>query len=150
LPWIPLMQGGDAASIIEEWKQLLLAEPDVERRADFAGLALVFAEAAGCRPIWKQALMEWNVETSQQVLEWQAEALQRGLAEGKAKGKVEGKAEGKAEDLLKVLRLRFVKKLPKKLQQKILQTTDLAQLDQWLDLSLTADTLDAFREASNL
>jgi hypothetical protein len=57
LPWIPLMRGGDDAGIIAQWKELAQAEPDLARRADFAGLALVFAEPAGCKSLWRQALM---------------------------------------------------------------------------------------------
>src|SRR5260370_16130894 len=38
LPFIPLMQSGAEASIIEHWKQLAQAEPDARRGADYAGL----------------------------------------------------------------------------------------------------------------
>ena len=41
LPWIPLMRGGDHFVIINRWKELAAAEPDVHHRADFGGLALV-------------------------------------------------------------------------------------------------------------
>jgi hypothetical protein len=146
LPWIPLMRGGHRADIIERWKALAAGEPDAERRADWGGLVLVFAEAAGHWPAWKQALEGWNVQTSQQVLEWQAEALQRGRAEGK----IEGKAEGKAEAVIGTLQLRFTKKLPKKLQQTVLQTTDLGLLDQWFQTAHTADSLEDFRARTNL
>jgi hypothetical protein len=44
LPWFPLMRGGDDAGIIAQWKELAQAEPELARRADFAGLALVFAD----------------------------------------------------------------------------------------------------------
>jgi hypothetical protein len=150
LPWIPLMRDGASADIIGEWKALAAADPDQRRRGDWAGLALVFAEAAQAHALWKQALEGWNVETSQQVLEWQAEALQRGLTEGKAKGKAEGKAEAKAEDVISALRLRFGKKLPKQLQRLISQTTDLGLLDRWLEAAITAESLDAFRARTSL
>jgi flagellar biosynthesis/type III secretory pathway protein FliH len=121
-----------------------LADP--RRRGDWAGLALVFAEAAGTREAWKQALEGWNVEVSQQVLEWQAEALQRGLAEGEARGE----AKAKAEAVIGALRLRFGKKLPKKLQQAIAQTTALDQLNRWFEAAITAPSLDAFRVQAGL
>src|SRR5262249_20512270 len=73
LPVGPLMRRGDEAGIIEEWKRLAQAEPDQRRRSDYAGLALVFAELTNRRPLWAQALEGWNVKTSQQVLEWQAD-----------------------------------------------------------------------------
>lgn len=69
LPLIPLMRGGAEPGIIAQWKPLALAEPDERRRGDYGGLALVFAELAGCWPQWHQALEGWNVEVSQQVLE---------------------------------------------------------------------------------
>jgi hypothetical protein len=76
------MRPWQRADIIERWKALAASDP--ERRADWGGLVLVFAEAAGHWPVWQQALEGWNVQTSQQVLQWQAGALQRGRAEGKA------------------------------------------------------------------
>src|SRR5437660_185899 len=45
------------------------AKLDARRRADYGGLALVFAEAAGRLPAWKEAVKEWNRVESQQVLE---------------------------------------------------------------------------------
>jgi hypothetical protein len=69
--------------VIEQWQRLARSEPDARRRANYAGLALVFAELTDCRPVWKQALEGWNVEQSLQVLEWQAQT--------------------KADDLLRVL-----------------------------------------------
>src|SRR5208283_1122779 len=74
---IPLMQNGSEPGIITQWLELACAEPDERRRGDYGGLALVFAELAGCRPAWKQALQGWNMQVSQQVLEWQAEATLR-------------------------------------------------------------------------
>jgi hypothetical protein len=142
LPWIPLMHGGNTPAIIGQWQALALAEADAERRGDWGGLVLVFADAVGTRAVWKRALEGFNVKTSQQVLEWQAEA--------RAEGIIEGRAKGKAEDIVGALRLRFGKKPPKKLQQAILQTTDLDRLDQWFAAAITAESLDAFRAAANL
>ena len=130
LPFIPLMQGGAEASIIERWMQLAQAEPDARRRADYAGLALVFAELTDCRPAWKQALEGWNVEQSVQVLEWQAKT--------------------KADDLLRVLGKRFPPGATADLERSIRQTNDMEQLDRWLDAALDAATLTAFRQKAGL
>ncbi len=73
LPFVPLMQGGAEAGIIQQWLQLASVEPDARLRGDYGGLALVFAETANCRPVWQQDLQGWNVVQSQQVLEWMAE-----------------------------------------------------------------------------
>src|SRR5205823_4017596 len=72
LPWIPLMQEGEKQNIIDEWKSLAQGETSPRRRADYAGLALVFSELTSCHEIWNQALEGWNMEQSLQVLEWQA------------------------------------------------------------------------------
>ena len=136
------MQGGAEAAIIELWKQLAQAEPDARRRADYAGLALVFAELTDCRPLWKQALEGWNVEQSLQVLEWQAEAEKRGLARGQAEAKV--------ADLLHVLTKRFPRAVPADVERSIRETSDLEQLNHWLDAALDAATLTAFRQKAGL
>jgi len=139
-------QGGGQPAIIERWKELAQAEPEARRRADYAGLALVFAELADCRPAWQQALEGWNVEQSLQVLEWQAEAEKRGLARGKA----EAKAEAKVEALLRVLHKRFPAAASGDLEQVIRATSDLDQLDHWLDAAASASTLAQFRRLAGL
>ncbi len=85
LPWIPLMQGGGEAAVIQQWLEQARQEPYSRRRSDYGGLVLVFADAAGCRKDWKEALKGWNMEESQQVLEW--------IAEGEAKGEAKRRAE---------------------------------------------------------
>ena len=129
----------------DDWdlqKDLAQAEPEARRRADYAGLALVFAELTDCRPAWKQALEGWNVEQSLQVLEWQAEAEKRGLARGKAEAKVEA--------LLRVLHKRFPAGDSADLEQVIRATSDLDQLDHWLDAAASASTLGQFRRLAGL
>jgi hypothetical protein len=55
LPWVPLLQAGDELGIIQRWVELASAEPDMRRRSDYGGLALVFAEAARRQEAWKLA-----------------------------------------------------------------------------------------------
>jgi hypothetical protein len=127
LPFVPLMRRGDEADIIEEWKRLAQEEPDQRRRSDYGGLALVFSELASRRPLWQQALEGWNVKTSQQVLEWQAEARQ--------------------SDLLRLLERRFRTPVPADLAKVIAELYDHDQLTRWFDALVAADSLDAFRAA---
>jgi hypothetical protein len=138
LPFIPLMQGGAEVAIIERWKEVAQAETEVRRRADYAGLALVFAELTDCRPAWKQGLEGWNVEQSLQVLEWQADAAKR------------AKSEAKSEDLLRVLRKRFPPAIPADIEGAILAASDVDQLNRWLDDAATASTLAQFRRLAGL
>jgi hypothetical protein len=138
LPWLSLMRGGDDPAIIARWLELAGREQDARRRSDYGGLALVFAEAAGRRDLWKQALEGWNVTDSQQVLEW--------IAEGEAKGE----ARGEAKALLRVLARRFPPGAPADMVAAIQAMRDLARLEAWVDAAVTADSLEAFRQAAGL
>ena len=90
--------------------ELASREPDARRRSDYGGLALVFAEAGDCHGAWKEALKEWNVTQSKQVLEWQAKA--------RDEGRTEGRTEAAAQLLVTLLEGRFGK-LPTDLQHRI-------------------------------
>jgi hypothetical protein len=131
LPWIPLMRGGAAAGIIEEWKRCAAAEPDNRRLSDYGGLALVFAELSGAHQQWHEALKGWNMRQSQQVLEWQEEA----------------RLETLRATLLRLLRLRFKAEVPPDLQTAVHGMSDTGELSQWIDAAATSETLEAFRAA---
>lgn len=145
LSFIPLFQNGEDPGIIQKWKELALREPNDRRRSDYGALALVFAEASNRRDVWKEALKEWNMQVSQQVLEWQQEALARGRAEGRAEGLIQGQAEA----IISVLEARFGS-LPPELSAAIRQVTDLAALKSWLAEASRAQSIDKFRQAVGL
>lgn len=134
LPLIPLMHGGDEAGNIKTWLACASAEPDARRRADYGGLALVFAEAAGRRDVWKKALEGWNMVESQQVLEWQAQA----------------RTEGLRADILRLLELRQRKAVPEDLKGALTALTGLEALSRWFDAAAMADSFDVFRAAVGL
>ena len=137
LPFVPLMQRGGEAGIIQQWLQLASAEMDARLRGDYGGLAIVLAEAAGRRDVWTQALRGWNVTQSQQVLEWMAE------------GEVKGEVKGRVATLLRVLRARFGI-LPTDLETAIRAASDLSILDRWTDAAATALTLQDFRQSARV
>ena len=145
LPWIPLLHGADTPSIIDEWKRLAAEEPDHRLRSDYAGLAVVFAEAAGRWELWKEALKEWNMVESLQVLEWMAQ----GEARGEERGEARGEARGETNSLLRLLEKRFAP-LPSEFQQLIRSATDLKLIRSWFDTALEAGSLEDFRTASGL
>jgi hypothetical protein len=140
LALLPLMQGGREAGIIKRCVDLASREPDPVRRADL-GLALTFAEAAGCLGPWQQALKEWNVVESQVVKEWQRQA--------RSEGKNEGKIEGKAEAILEVLQDRQITP-PADLIAAIRACTDLARLRQLLGLAARAISIEQFRQDAGI
>jgi hypothetical protein len=92
--------------------------------------------------MWKDALKEWNVIESQQVLEW--------MAMGEAKGEARGKIEGEIASLLRVLARRFPPGATPEMEATVRATVDLERLGSWLDLAVTTDSLDAFRQAAGL
>jgi hypothetical protein len=139
------MHGGGEPGTIERWSALASAEPNERRRAEYAGLALVFAEAADRKEVWKEALKEWNMKVSQTVLEWQAEAR----AEGRAEGRAEEAADKQAESILRLLGLRFPGGIPTDLAEGIRAVRDLGKLDQWFDAAATAPSLEEFRRVVN-
>jgi hypothetical protein len=158
LPWIPLMRGADEPAIMGEWKRLALAEPEERRRADYGGLALVFAELAGRWVSWKKALEGWSMKQSQQVLEWQAEARKEGRIEGHKEGRIEGHKEGRKEGevsrlrsvVLRALELRTHAPVPPDLAEAVAGLNDLDELARWFEATQTAESLDAFRAAVGL
>jgi hypothetical protein len=65
-----------------------------------------------------------------------------------ARGEAKGKAEGEAKALLKLLKLRF-SSLPAWVEEKV-SSANVAQLDQWLDKILTAESVESLLESSDV
>jgi hypothetical protein len=150
LPWIPLMRNGGDLGIIEKWKELASADPNAQRRADYGGLVLVFAEAAKCWDDWKLALKEWNVIESKQVKEWQDQARKDGRQEGHQEGRLEGRQEGQRENsltsLLAVLNDKYGA-LPDDVPSHLKAIGDFTVLQQLLLKAVRAGSLDDFRKS---
>jgi hypothetical protein len=132
LALIPLLHGGGQAGIIQRWSELVSAETDLRRRADYA-LALVFAERVGLRDVWHDALKGFAMIESPLIAELLAGA----------------KTEAKVETLLRVLQKRY-RELPEELTAAVRACTDSAQLERWLDVALEAETLAQFRQQAGL
>ncbi|MBY0231501.1 MAG: hypothetical protein K2W96_19625, partial [Gemmataceae bacterium] len=70
LPWIPLMKEGGDAEVVAWWKRLAELEPSEDKRREWAGLALVFADRVGCRGVWEKSVEGWSV--------WKSKFLEEG------------------------------------------------------------------------
>ena len=143
LPFIPLMQGGGESGIIAKWLDLAGAEPDARRRGDYGGLALVFAEAAGCSDAWKIALKEWNVIQSKQVAEWQDQARQQGMELGRQ----QGETQGAANLLLCFLSTKFGE-LPEPVVKAVQSVGKTEQLNTLLIRAMQSASIEAWRQGS--
>jgi hypothetical protein len=132
LAWLPVMQNGAEDGIIQRWLMLAGEEADAGRRADL-GLALVFAEAAGCRALWTKALEGWNVVESQVVKQWQDEAERK----------------AKAATLIRLLQVRYGE-LPAEITEQVRQAQQAEELDRWLVVFATATSLEQFRRDTGL
>lgn len=158
LPWVPLLEGGNSSASVEAWKRLAEQEPEGRRRSDYGGLALVFAELAGCAEAWRTGLEDWNVEGSQIVQEWQAKARAEGEASGRAEGEARGRAEGEARGrtealrakLLQVIRLHLKTEPPADMTAMVQTQIDPETLSQWFDQALVAGNRDELRKALGL
>jgi hypothetical protein len=135
LPWIPLMHGGDAPGIMEQWKQVAVTEPDRLLRGRCGVLALLFADLARRLAEWKRALEGWNMGESQVANAWRAE------------GRAEGELAASRAHLLRVLELRFGTSIPNDLRAALQGESDLTELARCLDAAVTANALAEFRAA---
>ena len=131
---IPLMNGGGVPGTIEQWMEAVSRlAPGQRDRGDLGKVALVFAELAGCRPAWQEALENWDMKESQLVLEWTAEA------------KLAGKVEARQESLLQVLDSRFPGAVPSEVRELIAKQNSLQMLDDWFQTALQTLSIDSFR-----
>jgi hypothetical protein len=132
LALIPLMHRGGEEGIIQRWSELVGAETDLRRRADY-GLALVFAERVGRIDAWRNALKGLDMIESPLI------AVLLSQAEAKAE----------ARSLLRVIEKRY-RELPEEVAVPIRACTDSAQLERWLDLVAEIETLAEFRQKAGL
>ena len=73
LVWVPLMPDGIEPEVVALWLEIARQEPNAQRRMDYANLARVFAERAGCLPVWAVALEGWEMWKSTVIESWRSE-----------------------------------------------------------------------------
>jgi hypothetical protein len=138
LAWLPLMQGGAEAGIIEGWKrEVVVGLSETDQRL-LAEVTRTFAVLAGCRPVWKRGLEGWAMLKSE-YLEELREAV-------RTEARAEGEVSGMHKAILRLGRRRFGKAPTRKQKSALTAVTDPARLERLLDRALSvnswADLLD--------
>lgn len=88
-----------------------------------------------------------RLETMMTTMEWKSdfiegfvqEGLQKGMRQGMRQGMQQGEVKAKSEDVLKIIDSRAINVTAEQREQ-VASCTDVAQLDQWFDSALTAET----------
>ncbi len=133
--WVPLMSGGGEDAVIGRWKEVVLAVvPDRRVRGNLAGVALIFAELAGCRIPWKRGLEGFDMLESQVIKEW--------ISEGEAIGVLRERR----QRLLQTLKTRFPNSVPDEVVRLINEQDSLDLLQDWFGAALQVYTFDQFMD----
>jgi hypothetical protein len=107
---------------------------DDERTRLYADIVLAVLSASARHHL--EALMTTG------TYKYQSDFARKYFDQGKAEGEAEGKAEGKAEAVLTVIRARGLT-VTDDACQRISACTDSEQLDTWIRLAATVDSIDA-------
>ena len=87
-----------------------------------------------------------RLETMMTTMEWKSDFIegfvQEGLQQGMQQGLEKGEVKAKSEDVLKVIDSRAIN-LTAEQREQVTSCTDIAQLDEWFDSALTAETAAA-------
>jgi hypothetical protein len=128
LVWLPLMAGADHPEIVRHWCVLARRQTQLHVRADYVALALVFADMAGRKQLWKTELEGFDVQESSVVREWRMDAT---LTTARAA-------------VLNVLEARFPGvPVPEGVRSALAKATDARQLTDWLrEAAVTASPAD--------
>ena len=137
LPWIPLMDQGGEADVVEWWKRLAEADPSEDSRRDWAGLAKVFADRVGCLDVWEKSLEGWAMWKSKVIEEWRQD--------GRQEGRQEGRQDGRSDAIIDFLKARFPGQLTDEVAKRITAERAEAKLKEWISLAATAASFDDVR-----
>ncbi len=127
LPWVVMMRGASESGMIEEWCKLARQERKKPLQGELVGLAKVFADLTRYPGRWHVALEGWNVERSQTVMGWEANAIRR--------------------ILVNVLRAKF-RAIPHELEATLAAIKAPDELGRLIEAASLADSLDSFRAAT--
>lgn len=137
LAWLPLLRGSSEPGIIQLWRLLAESEPDAKIRADLGSLVKNWLRLLA-EPIplaWEQGLKGYNMIESPFMNELRQE------------GRQEGRIETQRGNLFKLAQVRFHTAVPADLAAIINATSNMVDLDRWLEVVVTSNSLDEFRSA---
>jgi hypothetical protein len=137
LVFVPLMQRGAEDAIIQRWLTLADREKNPQKRYDLGYVALIMAEAAGCRQVWQEALERWNMQESQVLNEWTKKVVER------------TEIKSKVESVLDLL-ADHIGTPPADLVAAIEAIKDPARLKELLLLAGRAESVEQFRKDASL
>jgi hypothetical protein len=80
-----------------------------------------------------------RLETMMTTMEWKSDFIEGFVQEGLQKGMLRGEVKAKSEDVLKIIDSRAINVTAEQREQ-VTSCTDIAQLDEWFDSALTAET----------
>jgi predicted transposase YdaD len=80
--------------------------------------------------------MEWKSDFIEGLVQ---EGLQKGMQQGMQQGLQQGEVKAKSEAVLKIIDSRAINVTAEQREQ-VTTCTDIAQLDEWFDNALTAET----------
>jgi hypothetical protein len=131
--WVALMAEGQQPAVIARWREVVVqVVADRRVRGNLAGIALVFAELAGCRPAWQRGLEGFEMTESQVVNEW--------ISQGEAKGHLARQRQA----LLELLDGHFPGTVPNDVVQLIQQQDSFELLHHWYMEAVRAKTFEQF------
>jgi len=137
LPFVPVLRGGQAETVIRRAVELLRAD------AQLQGLErlLAFFASFVLSTALVEKLMRWDMTVIQDS-PWYQEIIARGEQTGERRGRQEGRQEEAFRQLLRILQYRFPA-LPEALPAR-LQPLTVEQLESLVDAALAATSLDDF------
>ena len=124
--WVALMRGAEQETFVARWTQAVERVADKRSRDDLAGIALIFAELAGCGRLWHRMLEDRKMTESAVVNGW--------ISQGETKGTVQTTR----RHLIRLLDTKFPGGTPSEVRRLIEEQDSEQLLETWHEAALGA------------
>jgi hypothetical protein len=144
LLWVPLMAGADHPDVVHRWRELAKRQEKLHLSADYAALALVFAEMAGRKQVWETELEGFGMQESPIMRRWRKDGVEEGIEKGIEEGIEKGTLSMARAAVENVLQTRFPgTPVPEGVRSALEKNADVRQLTDWLrEAVVTASPAD--------